>query len=124
MRYWAAGLAGVCASCRSKNGCAMPVVAWRFRESEAGIYRWAAEVDWVVWLAEEMIFNADDVLKGRVNLEAVTARYVVVYSIGLIGPATGIAKKLILAVNYMAKLGWRVAGYSANGCIMEKPEHA
>jgi len=81
----------------------------------------------VVWLAEELLLNADEVLTGRVNLAAVTARYVIVYSSGWVVSGSGgekLARKLMLAVNYMAKFDWRVAGYSGTACIMEKLEHA
>jgi hypothetical protein len=94
---------------------------------EARIYPRTAEAGVVVWLAEELLLNADEVLNGRVNLAAVTARYVLVYSSGWVVSGSGgekLARKLMLAVNYMAKLDWRVAGYSGTACIMEKPEHA
>jgi hypothetical protein len=94
---------------------------------EARIYPRTVEAGLVGWLAEELLLNADEVLKGRVDLEAVTARYVIVYSTGWIVSGSGgekLAKKLLLAVNYMAKFGWRVVGYSGTACMMEKLERA
>jgi len=78
-------------------------------------------------MAEELLFDADAVVNGRVNLAGVTARYVIVYSTGWVVSVAGTAKlagKLLLAVNYMAKLGWRVAGYSGTACMMERVDRA
>jgi hypothetical protein len=80
----------------------------------------------VVWLADKLLLDADEVLNGRVDFEAVTARYVMVYTSGWthsVSQGKELVQRLMLAVNFMAKLGWRVAGYSSTACVMENPQH-
>ena len=70
----------------------------------------------VLDMSDRLLFSADDVLKGRVDVERLTSRYVFVR--GHIGR---IFQTLAEALNYMAKFGWRAVAYGRGGvCLVER----
>jgi hypothetical protein len=68
----------------------------------------------VVILSDRLVFSAKDVLKGRVDVERLTARYV------FLRPGFSYYKTGAKALNYVAKFGWRVVGFSNGWCLLER----
>jgi len=68
-------------------------------------------------MAAKAVFSADDVLKGKVDLDALDTSHVFVYGKGL-----GRMEKLLEAVNVMVKFGWRARGINEQGILLERQE--
>jgi hypothetical protein len=60
--------------------------------------------------------SVSDALKGRIDVQQLTARYVFLKS--------GLSryKTVAEAINYMAKFGWRPIGFLQAHCLMERIE--
>lgn len=69
-------------------------------------------------MSDRVYFSAKDVLKGRVDVENLTSRYVFVR-----GHVGEIFQTLAEALNYMWKFGWRAEAYGRGGvCLLERVE--
>ena len=67
-------------------------------------------------MSDRLEFSAGDVLKGRVDVESVDARYVLLRG-GLMR-----TKMFIEALNYVAKFGWRAVGFTQGYVLLERVE--
>jgi hypothetical protein len=72
-----------------------------------------------VSLTTKFFLSVSDVLSGRIDLDHIDATYVVVANTGIL--TAGFFERLMEAVNYMAKYGWRLRACLERTCIMEKP---
>jgi hypothetical protein len=70
-----------------------------------------------MWLVAKAVFSVDDVLKGKVDLDALDTSYVFVHSGGM---AWKHGEKMIEAANVMLKFGWRVCGMNDFGILLER----
>ena len=69
---------------------------------------------WVFGLSDEVFFKVKEVLSGRVDVEQLSSRYVILY--GMFSHVKNMAK----AANFMAKFGWRVVGWSSGYLMLER----
>ncbi|MFX1577762.1 MAG: hypothetical protein ACFFCF_11410 [Promethearchaeota archaeon] len=70
-------------------------------------------------MSKLVYFSAKDVLKGHVDVEKLTSRYVFVR-----GNFGEIFQSLAKALNYMSKFGWRAVAYGRGGvCLLERIEN-
>lgn len=69
---------------------------------------------WMFDMSDEIFFKAKDVLNGRVDIERLSSRYVILH--GMFSHVKNMAK----AANYMAKFGWRVVGWSSGYLMLER----
>lgn len=67
-------------------------------------------------MSDRLVFSAKDVLKGKVDVQNLRARYV------LLKPGFSYYETIVRAINYMAKLGWRAVAFSHGYCLLEKIE--
>ena len=70
----------------------------------------------------KFMISARDVLSGKIDLDSIDATYVALFNTGIVTP--GFFERLLEAVNYMAKFGWRLRACLERSCIMEKPGSA
>jgi len=70
----------------------------------------------------KFVISASDVLSGKIDLDSIDATYVLVPIAGMV--TSGHLEKLLEAMNYMAKFGWRLCACLGPNCIMEKPGSA
>ena len=69
-----------------------------------------------VKMSNRLVLSAKGVLKGKVDVQNIQARYV------LLKPGFSYYETIIRAINYMAKFGWRAVSFSRGYCLMEKLE--
>jgi hypothetical protein len=65
-------------------------------------------------MSDEFFFKVMDVLKGRVDVEQLSSRYVILHGV------FSHVKNMARAANYMAKFGWRVVGWSDGYLMLER----
>lgn len=70
-----------------------------------------------VWMTTELIVSTNDVLSGKVDPNSLDTMYV---ALSYPGMGHRALERLLEAVNYMAKFGWRLRGCLEQYCIMEK----
>ncbi len=73
---------------------------------------------WVSKMSDRLVFSANDVVNGKVDVENLRARYV------LLKPGLGFVSygRIVEGINVMAKFGWRAVGFSRGYCLLEKVE--
>ncbi|MFX1562740.1 MAG: hypothetical protein ACFFDP_05490 [Promethearchaeota archaeon] len=72
----------------------------------------------MIIISEKVHISVDDVLKGKIDVESLSSRYVFLYARGV----RNVFEKLAEALNYMAKFGWRVRGITSYTFLLEREE--
>jgi hypothetical protein len=71
-------------------------------------------VRWAFGMSDDVFFKVKDVLNGRIDVEQLASRYVILH--GMFSHVKNMAK----AANFMAKFGWRVVGWSSGYLMLER----
>jgi hypothetical protein len=68
----------------------------------------------VVGLSDQLVLSVKDVVNGRVDVEQLASRYVILRGV------FSLVKNMARAANLMVKSGWRVVGWSSGYLMLER----